>query len=264
MRTNPMVPTLAVAQFAIAPDIAANAEAIRRLALEAHTAGADLVLFPEGALSGYVKTEIRDWADLDWTTLAAEAAALAAWARTIGITLAVGSVHDAGRSRPTNSLHWWGEVTARYDKRYLSHTEITDWFAPGNDPLLMQLGPIAVGATICIELQFPELFMAYEALGADLVLHPSYGLGPVGATILAAHAATNCLFIGTAIPVQRAADGPSGILGPDGNWIARCGTGEDIAIARMDRADPRFEIALDKARPWRRKARQGDLYRQVP
>jgi hypothetical protein len=32
-------------------------------------------------------------------------------------------------------------------------------------------------------------------------------------------------------------------------------------VADLDRADPKLDVALNKARPWRRVAREGRIYR---
>jgi predicted amidohydrolase len=87
-------------------------------------------------------------------------------------------------------------------------------------------------------------------------------MGPLGDVILRGHAATTCLWIAAATCAN--ADTPaSGIIGPDGNWLARCGSGVDMALADIDRADPKLDIALNKARPWRRIAREGRIYRDA-
>lgn len=253
---------IAVVQSRIERDIAANGAHIRRLLNDAASMGARLALFPEGALSGYAKAQVRDWAELDWTVLASEMAAVSAHAAALNITAVVGAAHAIpGRRRPLNSLFALPDGP-RYDKRYLSHTEITGWYSPGLDAVTLDRAGYAFGMTICIEVQFPELFVAYEALGVDCVLHATYGMGAMGDVILQGHAATNCLWLAAAAPAN-ADNSESGIIGPDGSWMARCGAGVDIAVATLDRADPRFDVALNKARPWRRRAREGGIYRDT-
>lgn len=51
--------TVAAAQSRISSDIATNGETVRRQMREAARAGARLVQFPEGALSGYAVEQIR-------------------------------------------------------------------------------------------------------------------------------------------------------------------------------------------------------------
>ncbi len=252
---------IAVVQSRIESDIAANGAHIRSLLDAAAAQGAGLALFPEGALSGYAKSQVTDWAEVGWIVLREELAAIARHAERLGIVAVVGAAHEVAGRRPHNSLFAL-PAGPRYDKRYLSYSEITDWYLPGTAPVTFQAGGYAFGMTVCIEVQFPELFIGYEQLGVDCVLHATYGVGPVGDVILQGHAATNCYWVAVATPANQA-EPPSGIIGPDGNWMARCGSGVDIAVADLDRSDPRFDVALNKARPWRRIARQGQIYRDA-
>lgn len=252
---------IAAIQSHIERDITANGTHMRALLDDAAAQGARLALFPEGALSGYCKAQVRNWDDLDWPLLEQELAAFGAHAQRLGVTAVIGSAHPRAGKRPCNSLFVLPDGP-RYDKRYLSHTEVTGWYSPGLQPVTFERHGYWFGMTLCIEMQFPELFAAYETLGVDCVLHATYGVGVVGDAILQGHAATNCLWLAVATPAN--ADTPSsGIIGPDGRWIARSGQGVGMAIADLDRADARFDIALNKARPWRRVARQGQIYRDA-
>jgi len=252
---------IAVVQSRIERDISANGAHIRALLETAAAKGASLALFPEGALSGYCKAQITDWTQVDWPLLSAELAAVKKSARALGIVAVVGAAHPIADRRPHNSVYALPSAL-RYDKRYLSNTEINDWFTPGIEPKVLCVGDYAFGLTICIEVHFPELYMAYEALGVDCILHATYGVGPVGDVLLRSHAAVNCVWMAVATPAN--ADSPaSGIISPDGEWLARCQQGVDIAVATLDRDDPDFDIALNRARPWRRRARQGQIYRDA-
>jgi predicted amidohydrolase len=252
---------IAVVQSRIENDIATNGSHIRAMLDRVAAAGARLALFPEGALSGYAKAQVKDWDALDWPTLAAEQVLIRRYAAELGVIAVVGSATPVIRGRPHNSLHVL-PINIRYDKRLLSYSEVTDWYMPGFAPMTFAQDGFSFGLSICIEVQFPELFAGYEALGVDCILHATYGMGPVGDVILRGHAATTCLWIAAATCAN--ADTPaSGIVGPNGNWLARCGTGVDMAVADIDRSDPQFDIALNKARPWRRIARQGQIYRDA-
>lgn len=252
---------IAVVQSRIEPDIAANGAHIRTLLAVAADRGATLALFPEGALSGYAKAQIRAWDRFDWSLLACELAETRALAAQLGITAALGSAQPVPDRRPHNSLQVL-PAGPRYDKRFLSYSEVSDWYTPGRKPVTFTQSGFSLGMTLCIEMQFPELFAGYETLGVDAILHATYGIGPAGEEILQAHAATNCLWLAVATPAN-AAESPSGIVGPHGDWLARCGSGVDMAVVTLDRSDPRFDIALNKARPWRRVARQGRIYRDA-
>lgn len=261
---------IAVAQTLVQSDIRANGIAIRTVLADAAAAGVKLVTFCEGALSGYAKSQIKrpdEWGDFDWHIQETELKSIAALCQELEIYAVVGGAHQLNASsRPHNSLYVlspFGCLLTRYDKRFLSHTEISDWYTPGTQPITFTVGQYSFGLAICIECQFPEVFSQYEALGADAVLFASYGIPEHFQIALRAHAGLNCLWIAGATPAQRAIDGPASIIGPDGKVIVHCLASHETSyvVATLDRSDPHYDIALNKARPWRSKARRGEIYR---
>ncbi|WP_244656131.1 MULTISPECIES: carbon-nitrogen hydrolase family protein [Rhizobium] len=146
----------------------------------------------------------------------------------------------------------------------MSNSELGGWYSPGTAPITFDVDGYRFGCAICIESQFPEIFGEYERLGVDAVLFSSYGTPDYFQIALRAHAGLNCIWIGAATPVQKATKGPAGIIGPDGNWVTQCPAVPEpsLATAVLDRDDPVYDIPLQKARPWRLKARQGDIYRE--
>ncbi|KFL32334.1 hydrolase [Devosia riboflavina] len=262
---------IAAAQTRVESDIPSSGAAIRAVLSAAAAEGVRLVTFCEGALPGYAKSQIErpdTWEGFDWSAQEAELRGIAAHCVTLGIAAVVGGAHRLSPgTRPHNCLYVFsasGELVTRYDKRFLSNTEITDWYTPGVDPITFEMDRYRFGLAICIESQFPEVFSAYEALGVDAILFGSYGIPEYFQIALRAHAGLNCLWIVAATPAQRAPDGPAGIIGPDGKVIAHCpATAEaGFVVATLDRNKPDYDIALNKARPWRAKARLGDIYRE--
>jgi predicted amidohydrolase len=262
---------VAAAQTAVSPDIAANGAAIRAAIETAAAEGARLVVFCEGALSGYAKAQIAnpgDWGRFDWTAQEAELRSIAALCGDLKVHAAVGGAHRLDASdRPHNSLYVLsdeGRLATRYDKRLLSFSEVSDWYTPGREPVTFAVDGTRFGCAICIEAQFAEVFMDYERMGVDAVLFASYGIPRSFQIALQAHASLNCLWIVAAAPAQKSGKGPAGIIGPDGEWMAQASASSvgALATAEIDRADPRFDIALNKARPWRATARRGDVYRE--
>jgi len=126
---------IATAQSQISPDIRENGREIRRLMQQARAEGAAIVHFPEGAISGCAKAQIKDWGKVAWDTLMDELRSTAALAREIGLWVVVGSSHRlAPPHRPLNSLYVisaQGLLATRYDKQFCSHTEVTDWHTLG-------------------------------------------------------------------------------------------------------------------------------------
>ncbi|MAZ16001.1 MAG: carbon-nitrogen hydrolase family protein [Ahrensia sp.] len=256
---------VAVCQSPVTAEISANGRAIRKLIGEAADRGARLAVFCESALSGFAKEHVLSWSSFDWGSLDREMASIAALCRERGVFAAVGTAQRIdGDHPPHNSLliiSDRGERIACYDKRFLSNSELRGWYTPGDGSVTFSVDGYLFGCAICIETQFPELFIDYERLGVDAVLFPSMSLPPFFLTSTLAHAGHNCIWIAAATCTNAAEQGPSGIAGPDGKWMAQCAPAGQLAIAEIDRADPAFDIALNRARPWRAAARQGDIYR---
>lgn len=262
---------IAAAQTEVSAHMSANAAAIADVISDAAADGVGLVSFCEGALSGYAKAQIADpgdWRTFDWSAQEVELRRIAALCGKLGIFAVVGGAHRlSDGARPHNSLYVFsatGDLLTRYDKRYLSHSEVTDWYTPGTEPVVFEAGGYRFGCAICIESQFPEIFAEYERLGVDAILFSSYGIPEHFRIALRAHAGLNCVWISGATPAQKAAKGPAGIIGPDGRVLAHCPASSTpgYAVVNLDRDDPAFEIALQKARPWRASARLGDIYRE--
>jgi predicted amidohydrolase len=95
---------IATAQSRIAPDIRENGQEIRRLMQEARADGAAIVHFPESAMSGCSKAQIKSWERFDWDALVDELRSTAHLARELGLWVVVGSCHRlTPPHRPHNS-----------------------------------------------------------------------------------------------------------------------------------------------------------------
>lgn len=248
---------IAAAQCVVTPDVAKNGAAIRHAATRAAARGARLVVACEGALTGYAKAEISDWRNVDWREVARQADAIADCAARLGIDIAYGAAHQVeGEASPRNAVtiaRGDRGASLRYDKRVLSYTERHGWYAPGGEPTLLDIGGWTFGLALCIEVQFPPLFAQYRRLGADAVLFPAYAADPMFALLARAHAVTNSLWIAMATPVSGSVRLPSAIFGPDGSVLRQAMRKRaGLAVATLDRDDPRFDVALNKARPFRR------------
>lgn len=256
---------LATVQMEISADVRRNGAVIRRALAKAAKGGARLVHLPEGALSGYVKSQIKTWDAVDWRALREELEQTAEAAGRLGIWAVIGANHRlTPPRRPHNSLYIIsdaGKLTGRYDKRFCSNTEINDWYAPGSEATVFEIDGFKFGCALCIEIHFPELFMEYERLGVDCVLFSAYAKDPILGVTAQAHAAINNIWLSLSTPTACSRGLASGLVAPNGRFVARCRAGRSgMSVQTLDRSAPELDIALTKARPWRRMARAGDIY----
>lgn len=270
---------LAVAQSTVPEDptdrdaLRVSGAEIRDLMRKASAAGARLVQFPEGAItypnkhvmSGGGQEELReaDWSRAAWDVMREEAEAIADLAGELGIWTVFGSIHRLSQAnRPHNSLYVVsdrGELVARYDKRYLSHTEISYLYTPGVAPLVFEVDGFRFGCVLCIEVNFPELFDEYESLDVDCVLASVMVDDAPRSVVAQAYGTLYNYWVGYSVPAQFSATAPAGLVAPGGRWIGRCDSDgrPGLSVADLDRDAPDIDVAVRLARPWRRIARAG-------
>jgi len=156
-------------------DLEGNAALIRRGIEDAREAGAQIVLFPELAVSGYPPEDLLLRSDfLEACRLSVEALAREAQ----GIVVAFGApLHGARDLHNSLVLAAGGEVRAVYHKVELPHYGVFDearYFGPGSGQALVRLGGHLVGLTICADLWIPDGPAAAAArAGAELILNAS-------------------------------------------------------------------------------------------
>ncbi|MEQ7129448.1 carbon-nitrogen hydrolase family protein [Actinopolymorpha sp. B11F2] len=249
---------------------------IRELMASAADGGARLILFTEGALSGYPDKRLMsrdpdrvtesDWSRVDWAVLEEELAATAGHAGDVGLWAVVGSVHRmAGGARPFNSLYViseTGHLVGRYDKRYLSPSEATFMFAAGDHPTVVELDGFRFGCALCIEANMPEVFIEYESLGADCVLLATYADGPaaepLGSSHSKAHALLTGMWIAFAAPGVAPGTAVSCVASPDDRWLVRGDPDGTPQVLFADLNPDAMRAGYDRGyRPWRACYRNG-------
>ena len=255
---------IAIAQVSISDDPRANGSTVRRLMSRAAETGARLIHFPEGCLSGYATDQVRE-GRLDWALIDEEHHRVAALAAELRIWVVLGSAHRlSAPHRPHNSLYVIsdrGGVADRYDKRYCSHNEIHNYYTPGTEPTVFEVDGFRFGCAICIEINFPELFTEYADLGVDCLLLSAYPVDSIFEIKARAHAAINNYWIAMSNPMETSHLLSSELIGPEGTVLVRADARTELIVGELDRNDPMFDIALNKARPWRAVAREGMIYR---
>ena len=252
-KSNPF--RIAVAQLPITGDAAKNGAAVRLAMREAAKGKARLVHFPEGMLSGYAKNPIMDWAEVDWALVRKELESVMALAAKLKIWVVLGSSHPLTPPRwPHNSLYVIsdeGQLVTRYDKRIVSHTEITKFYTPGSEPVTFEVDGFRFGCVICVEINFPQLFIEYSNLGIDCLLFSAYPVDAIFDTKARAYAAIHNYWVSLAMPTETNHFIKSGLIGPDGEVLNQIEQESGVMFGELDRDAPELDIALNKARPWR-------------
>src|SRR5438445_5410473 len=258
---------LALAQIdTVVGDLDGNRERILRRLEEAREAGADLVLFPELAVTGYPPEDlllrpafIRE-ARRSLDLIAAQTGAIAA---LVGVPLLD---HDLFNACAVCS---GGEVKAIYPKRFLPNYGVFDedrYFASGRELVLLRLGETLVGVTICEDMWQPGPPATDLALaGAQLLVNLSASPFHVGKDrereeMFAARARDNSVFVALCNAVggqdELVFDGHSLVLDDEGEVVARA-PGFEEALLVVD-VDPTAAIGR-RLRDVRRRALAREL-----
>lgn len=239
--TDPVA--VAVAQFAPGEDKAENLVSIRRLATDAASRGAKLVVFPE--YSSYFTPALgQDSVAAAETLDGPFVAALESIAKVLDIHLVAGMLEtadDGDHFRNTIvAVGPNGGRIAKYRKLHLydafGQLE-SDWVLAGDieDPELFSVGGLRIGLQTCYDIRFPEITRRLADAGADVVLVPAEWVrGPLKEhhwrTLVTARAIENTVYLAAADQAPPVGVGNSMIVDPMGVEIATIGE-ENSAIA---------------------------------
>ncbi|MFI4882608.1 MAG: carbon-nitrogen hydrolase family protein [Phycisphaerales bacterium JB064] len=170
--------TIALVQMDVAPgDPEANFEKMDDFVGKAKEQDAQLVVFPEDAVTG----------PLDGQTAFAHRAPeflsrCIAMAQRHGVDIVPGSwsVPDAGGLYNTAYyINADGSLAGYYSKANLWATEF-GVITPGPGPVVVPTAHGLVGLTVCWDIAYPGMFQAMAAMGAELVVSPTYWSLPRG------------------------------------------------------------------------------------
>src|SRR5436190_16085425 len=166
---------LALAQInTIVGDLDGNAERIVGRLEEAKAQEADLVLFPELAITGYPPEDLLLRPSF---IRAAQAKAEEVARAARGISALVGVPWFDRDLYNACAVCAGGEIKTLYRKRFLPNYGVFDedrYFAPGRDLVLLELGKTLIGPTVCEDMWQPGPPATELALGgAELVANIS-------------------------------------------------------------------------------------------
>jgi NAD+ synthase (glutamine-hydrolysing) len=213
-------------------DLDGNRERILSRLEEARGAGADIVLFPELAITGYPPEDLL----LRPSFVRAAERSLAHVAREAhgGIVAFVGVPHLDRDLYNACAVCAGGEVKAIYRKRFLPNYGVFDehrYFAPGRDLFLLEHGDALIGPTVCEDVWQPGPPATDLALaGAQLLVNISASPFHVGKAeereqMLQTRARDNVCYVAFVNAVggqdELLFDGHSVVLDDEGEVLAR-------------------------------------------
>jgi NAD+ synthase (glutamine-hydrolysing) len=226
-------------------DIAGNAQRIRAGIAAARAQGAQLVLFPELALTGYPPEDLL----LREHFLQDTAAALRELAAGVeGIVAVVGFPEQARQVHNAAAVLVDGSVRSVYRKVHLPNYGVFDeqrYFAAGHTGAVIEVGGQHVGLTVCEDLWRPGAPAAQEAdAGARLIVNISASPYHAGKGLEREHLFAQrarecrahiafCALVGG--QDELVFDGHSFVLDPTGTTIARAAQfEEDLLVCELD------------------------------
>jgi deaminated glutathione amidase len=245
---------VACVQLTSRGDKAANLERAATLVGRAASTGADVVVLPEkwnliGSADDYrAGAEPLDGGE--------SVAAMAEWARTLGVTLVGGSITERrdGREKLSNTCCVFdpeGALVAVYRKIHLFDVDVgghvyreSEAEEPGTEPVVAQAEDWPVGLTVCYDVRFPELYRILALEGAELVTVPAHFTTPTGRdhwhVLLRARAIENQYYVAAAAQVGetipgKPAYGRSLVVDPWGTVLAQAPDEETVISAEIDR-----------------------------
>ncbi len=168
---------IASCQFPISDNIYQNYEWIEKQTIESKLKKADVVHFPECALSGYPGSDFETMDGYEWDKLSVATDSIMLLARSLKIWIVLGSIHElSAENKPHNSLYVInpeGKIVDRYDKRFCTSGDLK-YFSPGDHFVNFEINGVNCGLLICYDLRFPELYREYRKSDTDLIFQSFY------------------------------------------------------------------------------------------
>ncbi|XP_030285972.1 deaminated glutathione amidase [Sparus aurata] len=242
------LPVAAVCQVTATPDKQANFSACKQLVEEAKERGAGMVFLPEGF--DYIGSSREESLSLAESLTGDTISQYTQLARKLEVWLSLGGFHERGHDWETDRrlynshiiINDKGEIVSVYRKAHLFDVELPEkgvslkesaFVIPGPtlvSPVQTPIGKVGLG--ICYDLRFPELSLAMQRHGAEILTYPSAFTVATGAAhwevLLRARAIENQCFVLAAAQVgqhheKRQSYGHALAVDPWGEVLGDCG-----------------------------------------
>jgi len=221
---------VATCQFAVGSSIRRNARRICEFLRKARQADAEIVHFPESALSGYAGVDFSTFDGYDWPLLRKETEKIMALAAELGLWVVLGSAHRLTEpNKPHNSLYLIGPdggIVDRYDKRFCISRELYH-YTPGSRFVIFTINGVKCALLICFDLRFPELYRQLYKQGVDCIFQSLYNARQKKASVhthimrqsMQCRAATNYFWASMSNSSGYYSPYPSCFIQPDGKIV---------------------------------------------
>ncbi len=240
--------SILVGQFPVRHSVAANLDEIERILSQ--TQAGDLVVLPEGALSGYSDDlSFLDSLDPSEVSTALDTLAVQSARREVHIWLGA-CQREGGKWRNTGvGLTPYGERHT-YRKVNLA-THERGVFEPGDELPVFDLriggDTVRIGVQLCRDLRYPEQWALMARRGAQVILHLNNAKGVptarrVWSSQLISRAVDTQRWVVSANTAALDQNCPSMVVAPDGEVLA-----EIISDATKT---VRLELDLDRVSDW--------------
>src|SRR5436190_5582424 len=247
-------------------DLDGNRQLILERLEAAKAQGADLVLFPELAVTGYPPEDLL--LRPGFVRAAARSLEQIA-AETRDLVALVGTPHYDGDLYNACAVLSGGEVKAIVRKRFLPNYGVFDedrYFAPGRDLILLEVGKTLIGPTVCEDMWQPgppatELALAGAELVANISASPYHvGKEREREEMFVTRARDNSCFVAFCNAVggqdELIFDGHSCVIDDEGTVVARApGFEEALLVVDVDAK----EVVGRRLRDVRRRALAREL-----
>ena len=218
---------IATCQFAVGASVKRNAMQIAEFMRKASNGGADIIHFPECALSGYAGTDFPTFVGFDWNLLRDETEKIMALADELELWVVLGSSHElTAPNKPHNSLYLIspdGKLIDRYDKRFGTVIDVNN-YTSGDRFVHFAINGVKCSLLICFDLRSPEIYRQLCTEKVNCIFQSFYNARQEGPSVhtdimrqtMQCRAATNYFWVSMANSSGYYSPYPSCFIQPDG------------------------------------------------
>lgn len=246
---------LSLCQMKVTEDKKANLQKAADMIETSSRNNARIVMLPEMFNCPYDNSKFKEFAEEEETGPTVMSISRAA--RDSGVLVVAGSIPELDKGRMYNTCYIFddkGKIIGKHRKMHLFDVNIpgsivfreSDTLTPGDSLTVIDTGFCKLGAAICYDVRFPEVFSLMVSKGAQIIAIPAafnMTTGPLHWELLMrSRAVDNQVFIAAISPARDenasyVAYGNSMVVGPWADIAARTGHEESILYADIDLGD---------------------------